>query len=465
MSRTTSLMMVDGTRVVVTESLHQITPYVLEEQGDWFEDEIRFVRRLLKPGQRAIDIGANHGVYALSMAKAVGAGGRVWAFEPASAVARLLEQSIALNGFDQLKLRGEAMSNQVGIAEMSVSSNSELNTLVLSSNPTGATETVALTTLDACMVLYEWEGVAFLKIDAEGEEERILQGGRRFLAEFSPLVLYEIRAGSELKMGLIDSFAELGYRSYRLVPGLGLLMPVDPATKLDDFVLNLFACKPSRARQLAEEGLLVEEEGPVSTDTADLASWRTCLSVLPYGQRLATLWDRTVASGQSDDVTQALSLHACSRDASKTAPVRLAALRRSLELLLIASGKTNAYLRLASLARIAAEFGERSAAHAALSRLCDELAKRRDIGPAEPFLAPSARFDQIAPGDAIGNWVLAAAMEERERLGAHSSYFSGDASWNALKSIAALGYASDEMQRRLKLVQKRFVKSDSPVSQ
>ncbi len=65
-------MIADRVRVVVPDSFGLITPYVLFEQQDWFEDEISFVRRVLQPGEQAIDIGANYGVYTLSD----GAGGR-----------------------------------------------------------------------------------------------------------------------------------------------------------------------------------------------------------------------------------------------------------------------------------------------------------------------------------------------------------------------------------------------------
>ena len=88
MIATTTLTMVDGVRIVVPDSLDLITPYVLLEQQDWFEDEIKFLRRLLQPGQKVIDVGANYGVYTLSMAQTVGPTGRVWAFEPASNTAR-----------------------------------------------------------------------------------------------------------------------------------------------------------------------------------------------------------------------------------------------------------------------------------------------------------------------------------------------------------------------------------------
>jgi hypothetical protein len=54
--------LVDGVRIVVPDSLDLITPYVLREQQDFFEDELPFVRQLLQPGQDVIDIGANYGV-------------------------------------------------------------------------------------------------------------------------------------------------------------------------------------------------------------------------------------------------------------------------------------------------------------------------------------------------------------------------------------------------------------------
>ena len=43
MSRDLTLTIVDGVRVVVPDNLNHATPYVLQEQGDWFEDEIRFL--------------------------------------------------------------------------------------------------------------------------------------------------------------------------------------------------------------------------------------------------------------------------------------------------------------------------------------------------------------------------------------------------------------------------------------
>ncbi|MBI5658651.1 MAG: FkbM family methyltransferase [Nitrosomonadales bacterium] len=114
------LTLVDGVRVVVPDSLNLITPYVLREQEDWFEDEIKFLRHLLRPGQRAIDIGANYGVYTLSMARTVGPAGHVWAFEPASSTASLLAEGIAANRFTHVTLERSALSSSSGTAQLSL---------------------------------------------------------------------------------------------------------------------------------------------------------------------------------------------------------------------------------------------------------------------------------------------------------------------------------------------------------
>ena len=58
--------------IVVPDQVQLMTTYVLREQEDWFEDEIKFLRSYLRAGMHAVDIGANYGLYALSIARCVG---------------------------------------------------------------------------------------------------------------------------------------------------------------------------------------------------------------------------------------------------------------------------------------------------------------------------------------------------------------------------------------------------------
>ncbi len=468
MTYTTTHTLLDGVRIVTPDSLELITPYVLREQQDWFEDEIKFLRHLLQPGQKVIDIGANYGVYALSMAKAVGPTGQVWAFEPGSSTAGLLAEGIAANGFAQVTLVQSALSSASGTAQLSLSPHSELNALVHDlAETTEETETVSLVTLDECLETYCWQDIEVVKIDAEGEEANILKGGERFFAWLSPLVQYEIKAGADLHTHLIESFAALGYTSYRLVPGLDLLVPFNPETQMDGFLLNLFCCKPDRAARLAARGVLLDAAGLetakeqikelLETDgSLDIHRWRHALSGLPYGRQLANEWAVTMNSGGSEEVAQALSLYTLSRDSSLPARARFLALEAGFRCLETLCGQQASHLRLASLARVARDYGARSLAVNALAQLCTTILQQQQVDTSEPFLAPGERFDSIVPGEAIGNWVLAAVLEELERLGSFSSFYTGASALQRLQIIRELGFGSSEMARRLSLLQARM---------
>ena len=466
MISTTTLTMVDGVRIVVPDSLDLITPYVVQEQQDWFEDEIKFVRQLLKPGQKVIDIGASYGVYTLSMAQAVGPTGSVWAFEPASSTAELLAEGIAVNGFAQVVLERSALSSSRGTARLSLNENSEKNALVPGKALSGASETVPLVTLDECMERYGWRDIEFMKIDAEGEEANILKGGKRFFAELSPLVQYEIKAGADLHMELVQDFAALGYDSYRLVPGLDLLVSFDARSTPDEYLLNLFCCKQDCVERLAAHGFLLAPVAHHPTTGTDIPGkaydrnaydWRHTIAKLPYGVQLAGLWEQTVAAGNSAEVERALFLYAVSRDSSRSSMERFDSLQASFSLLKILCEHQPSCLRLASLARVARDFGARSLAVDALQQLTNAIHKHHQVDPSEPFLAPGKRFDFVPLPDVnVGNWVLAAVLEENERLESFSSFYTGASARQRLEIIRALGFGSAEMERRLGLLQKRF---------
>jgi protein O-GlcNAc transferase len=329
----TTLRIVDNIDVVVPDSLNVITTYVLAEQEDWFEDEIKFVRTMLKPSQRAIDVGANYGLFTLSMAKAVGSQGKIWAFEPASSTAAFLRESLDVNGFSQVTLDQRALSEKSGSAQLSLNDCSELNYLLPGVAVGGTSETVELLSLDEAMVYHEWSGIDFVKIDAEGEEAAIIRGGKNFFRTQSPLVQYEVKAGSVLNLELIKAFADVGYASYRLVPGLGVLVPLGTDELVDGFLLNLFCCKPDRAAKLAEDGRLVfddnsELEVEIKVDPS--YTWQHQLTKCPYVKRLADVWNPPVDREQRIDVENGIALYCMANDSNLPMTTRFRALKRSV---------------------------------------------------------------------------------------------------------------------------------------
>ena len=192
--RVLELKLSDGVTLAVPESLQSVTTYVLLEQERWFEKEMDFLRHWLRPGMTVIDIGANLGVYSLPMARLVGQTGHVFAYEPGSEARALLERSRELNAAANLVISPLALSDRGREGFLVFGASSELNAL----GDRGPGEPVHITSLDNEDVARGWPSPDFVKIDAEGEEERILAGGRNFFARHSPLIMFEIKAGDKV---------------------------------------------------------------------------------------------------------------------------------------------------------------------------------------------------------------------------------------------------------------------------
>ena len=451
MVEATVLSLVDGVRVVVPDSLNLITPYVLREQLDFFEDELRFVRQLLQPGQKVVDIGANYGVYTLPMAKKVGPTGHVWAFEPTSSTAEFLAQGIAANGFGQVTLEKKAVSSRSGTAKLVLESHSEANSISHEeSSPAVACETVPLVTLDQCLNQYRWVDIELIKIDAEGEECNIVVGGRRFLTDLAPLVQYELRKADSVNSQLIQEFAALGYDSYRLVPGLNVLVPLHVYAIYDPYLLNLFSCKPltrqthfhaSRTLSCRSSDLSAAavSSGP-NTPASDSHHWRRALA-LPYAVPFASQWEDAEKSGGSAEVIRALALYSRSRDSEVPLAKRFCALEESFSILKMLCAQEPTRLRLASLARTAHDFGERATSVNALKSLLTHI-HENGVDVSEPFLAPLERFDSIVPDSEPARWLVAAVLEQLERRERFSSFYAGPNALERLEDIHALGLGS-----------------------
>ena len=275
----------NGIRIKVPDSINMITPYVIHEQGKWFEKEMQFLDAFLKPGMQAIDIGANYGVYTLSIARILGPEGRLWAFEPATSTKAYLGSSLAENNFENVELIQAALSNVSGTAKLSLNVNSELNEIT--DSPTSDYEEIPLLTLDKCRQDLNWESIDFIKIDAEGQEENILQGGRRLLDECSPLIMFEFKHKNKVNLSLIERFSNINYQTYRYVEGLGFLVPFKIDELPDPYELNLFGCKKDMARRLEEDGLLISTETlEQSPDLAPRENWQNYYTTMPYYKRL-----------------------------------------------------------------------------------------------------------------------------------------------------------------------------------
>lgn len=425
-----TLRMRDGIKIIVPGNLDTITSYVLLEQEDWFEEEMSLIRRLAHPGMKAIDIGANFGVYSLVLAARIGQQGKLWSFEPSTNTASCLRRSIAVNGFDNTELLQLGLSACSGQVSFSNSPHPELNAI------NGAAEgepheQIEVITLDEGLARYAWKDIEFIKIDAENEEANIIRGGKKFFTSLSPLCMVEYKNGTTINSEIFSEFSRLGYQFYRFVPGLNLLAPVNLSEPQSCGLLNIFCCKDDRAKALKAQGLMSH----ISADTGMPGKDIVCEMTISDEQLFRNfphremMWPRWQAMSDAQDqcgkdYRQGLRayLHAQADDIESD---------KRLHYLLQASHDVNASLqarasieRRCSLARIYTELGWREQAFNCLSHIQEEISNGKGMDISEPFLPASARYDDLPPDQAsLLPWIISSVVTQYIKLVNVSSFY------------------------------------------
>jgi len=139
--------------------------------------------RLLKPGDQAIDAGANIGYITCIMAYLTGASGHVDAFEPHPELVQHLKRNIELlgNTSETVHVHKVGLSAQAGEAFLDLGSEFEKNngtSKVAFDNDAGNSIRVLLQTLDETIGDRQIE---VLKLDVEGHEAEALLGAEKSL--------------------------------------------------------------------------------------------------------------------------------------------------------------------------------------------------------------------------------------------------------------------------------------------
>jgi FkbM family methyltransferase len=237
--------------IAIESSFQSIVTGVLLAQGKWFEAEMEFWQDCIQPGMTIIDVGANVGVYTFSAAQRVGPTGCVLAVEPFSGCVWCLEETCRVNQLDWVKVCRGAASDRNGTVQLNLHHASELNQVITNSSDnldeeqTGQIETVPCFRLDTLMEQEKLDRVDMLKIDAEGHELQVLQGGDRLLEEFSPVILYENLAGkASTNLPVAEFLVNLGYQLFRYQPYLKKLIPIESQADLAT-MLNIIAIRAS----------------------------------------------------------------------------------------------------------------------------------------------------------------------------------------------------------------------------
>lgn len=172
--------------------------------GNWYcglheVDDMGFVLHLLRPGDLFVDVGANIGSYSVLAAGSIGA--HVVAVEPIPSTCEHLNLNLKLNRLEsQVEVHCLGLSNSTGILRFTTT----LDTVnhVLANGEEGNFEELSVTTLDN---LLEGRNPTLLKIDVEGHELAVLEGGKNTLSERGLLAVIMETNGSGARYGVNDT--------------------------------------------------------------------------------------------------------------------------------------------------------------------------------------------------------------------------------------------------------------------
>lgn len=155
---------------------------------------VRVMQEHVHPGSVAYDLGANVGYHTLVLAHLVGAGGGVVAVEPSPAERAALETTLRLNDLTNVRVVDAALAEQPGTVQFATFGYSGIGRIAREQEPADATiEAVSATTLDRLVLSAGYPPPAFIKMDVEGAELRVLLGGMQVLASARPVIVCEVR--------------------------------------------------------------------------------------------------------------------------------------------------------------------------------------------------------------------------------------------------------------------------------
>lgn len=145
--------------------------------GD-FDPKISWVcSRVLRPGDVALDVGANLGAVTAVMSKCVGPKGQVHSFEPNPVMHRRLQASLERNHWSNVIIHPVALGAIKGRATLRIpAGNAGSASLALSETAAVDSVEVDLMTLSGVPHLSSVDRIRLVKLDVEGWEPEVLRG-------------------------------------------------------------------------------------------------------------------------------------------------------------------------------------------------------------------------------------------------------------------------------------------------
>lgn len=203
--------------------------------------ELAEIARMVRPGDRVLEIGAHHGFTAMLLSKLVGERGSILAVEPSPFNAMMATAQVGLNRAYNCRVLQAAASDRKGSARISLDSNA-----AVTESPDGIE--VPAITVDELDSMFGPFNV--LKIDVEGFERQVLVGSAQLL-ERRPAILLELHSPLLSRFGsTIDSVLDLipsyqgTFVTRNAIRARERVQAFPTEAFPADAIVNLFLCSP-----------------------------------------------------------------------------------------------------------------------------------------------------------------------------------------------------------------------------
>lgn len=197
-----------------------------------------FIDDFLNEGFYFVDVGANIGLLSIQASDKVGKSGKVLCFEPNPFVYHQLEELVRLNGKNNIHCFPLALGDSQQWLALHMN---DLDSILMTrssfviddSHKNARIAEVLVTSLDA--VYPKNSRLDLLKIDVEGAELSVLEGARRTIELYKPVICLEVHGiyfekPQEFVSSVFNFFGGVGYLAYNLV--------TKRKTDIEDFMKN-----------------------------------------------------------------------------------------------------------------------------------------------------------------------------------------------------------------------------------
>jgi len=189
--------------------------------GDLDRKISQIAKRIVRPGDHVLDIGANIGVVTMQLSRLVGETGVVDAFEPNPTTNGMLARSIERNGIRNVRLHRYALGEKEEPLRLSFPSGNLGMATLSPDSPTDGWNHVDVPVRTLASVADELKlgHIRFIKIDVEGFELGVLRGAERWFANDLPdAIVFEtvVSSRNSKESPVVSLLVEHGYRLYSL---------------------------------------------------------------------------------------------------------------------------------------------------------------------------------------------------------------------------------------------------------